>query len=215
MYFIKGFDFRKNKREKWLIMNFERLRDDILQKLSTELPDNLFYHNVEHSRKVLDAAVRIADAEGVTGDKLVLLKTAAILHDCGFLKQYTKNEPVGCKLAMDILPAYGYSQNEIDEVCQLILSTAIPQNPQNRLSEILCDADLDYLGCADFFPIAEALRKELEGNGVTFSEPDWLRFELNFLKQHKYFTETQKKNRESKKQEIVRKLEKQLKKLEK
>jgi len=195
-------------------MNFEKLKQDIFKKLSEELPGNLCYHNVNHSEKVLEAAERIAVAEGISGDKLILLKTAAILHDCGFLSQYTKNEPVGCRIATDILPDYGYSANQIDEICKLILSTAIPQHPESKLGEVLCDADLDYLGCDDFFPIADSLRKELESNGMNFSDSSWFKFELDFLKQHRYFTETQKKNREPKKQEIIRKLENQLKQLD-
>jgi predicted metal-dependent HD superfamily phosphohydrolase len=195
-------------------MNFEKLKDDIIKKLSDELPGDLLYHNVEHSEKVLAAAERIATSEGISGEDLILLKTAAVLHDCGFLRQYTNNEPVGCRIAMDILPDYGYSKEQIDKICALILATAIPQKPENKLSEILCDADLDYLGCDEFFPIADSLRKELESNMGKFTDADWLRFELDFLKQHNYFTETQRKNREPKKQKIINQLEDMLKKLE-
>jgi len=192
-------------------MNFEKLKNDILKKLSHELPCNLYYHNVEHSIKVLEAAERIAAFENISEKDLILLKTAAILHDCGFLRQYTKNEPAGCKIASEILPDYKYSKNDIKKICKLILSTAIPQKPTNKLAEILCDADLDYLGSNEFFPIAENLRKELENNNFTFNDEEWLNFELDFLKKHKFFTNIQQKQREPKKQKIIQSLENQLK----
>ena len=192
-------------------MNFEKLKKDFEDELRAKLPADLFYHNVEHSLNVLAAVERIACSENISGEDMILLKTAALLHDCGFLKRYNKNESEGCSISKKILPKYDYTNDQIQIICNMIMATAIPQNPQNKLEKILCDADLDYLGGDNFFEIAENLRKELEYHGHVYPDKDWLNFELNFLKQHSFFTKTQQKERNNQKQIIINKLQNLLK----
>ena len=43
------------------------------------------YHSVAHTKDVVKAATRIAKAEGVEGDELTLLLTAAWFHDSGYI----------------------------------------------------------------------------------------------------------------------------------
>ena len=190
-------------------MNFKQLKKDFLKKLSEELPDNLEYHNTDHTLSVLNSAERIAYSEKLSEEEMTILKTAALLHDCGFTTRYMKNEPEGCCISKVVLPDYDYTKEEIQTICKMIMATAIPQNPQNKLEEILCDADLDYLGgdIESFFKTANNLRLELENHGKSYSEEEWLNFELNFLKQHKYFTATQQKEKEPQKQRTIKKLE--------
>jgi hypothetical protein len=45
---------------------------------------------------------------------------------------------------------------------KLIHVTEIPHKPLNHLQEIICDADLDYLGRNDFQEIADNLKAELK-----------------------------------------------------
>ncbi|NOY75663.1 MAG: phosphohydrolase, partial [Kiritimatiellaeota bacterium] len=110
------------------------------------------------------------------------------------------NECVGCRLVKEALPGFGYSQNDIKTVSDMILATEIPQNPKTKLAEILCDADLDYLGRDDFIPISEKLRKELSAHGKSFSNVEWIRFEIAFLEGHEYFTKSERESRNPVKQ---------------
>lgn len=194
-------------------MDFEKVKKCILGRMQQELPKGLNYHKLEHSLDVLEAVERIAKAEGVDSKELILLKTAAIFHDSGFMVQYEQNEPVGCEIACEVLPGFGYNPEEIKSICTMILSTAIPQNPRDHLSEILCDADLDYLGRDDFYRIATDLREELESHGRAFSEQEWIKFEVDFLEKHQYFTETSRKIREPIKQKYIKELKNALAKL--
>lgn len=187
-------------------MDFEKVKEYVLRQLKSELPDDLYYHKLEHSLDVLQAAERIAEGEGVSGDEKELIKTAAILHDTGFVKQYDKNESIGCEIANDFLPECDYNPVQIETIDSMILATALPQSPKNHLAEILCDADLDYLGRDDFYPISESLRQELAEHGQGFSDAEWLKFEIDFLEKHQYFTETSRQTREPKKQEFIREL---------
>ena len=172
-----------------MIMNYIRLEKDVIEKLRHELSRELYYHRVEHSIDVIRDAEIIGQAEGIKGNDLLLLKTAALLHDSGFLKSPCHNEDQGCQIAEGILPDYGYSLEQIKIIEGMILATSIPQKPTSLLEKIICDADLAYLGENDALVHAENLRREMkEVQNCTFSDIEWIDFQLNFLKSHNFFT---------------------------
>ncbi|HAA00110.1 MAG TPA: hypothetical protein DCD96_00555, partial [Flavobacteriales bacterium] len=113
--------------------------------------------------------------------------------------------------AQEILPKYGYTEEQVEEVAKLIRATIIPHNPQSHLEEIICDADLDYLGRDDFHEIADTLRRELREQGVINSDRGWDEMQVKFLNMHKYFTKSAIRLRQEKKekhiQDIIQKLE--------
>lgn len=190
-------------------MKYEEVKYQILKKLNEGLPEYLTYHCPEHTSDVLQAATDIAIKEKISGSDLTLLKTAAVFHDTGFLDRYKDHEEESCAFARRMLPEFDYLPSQIDHICKLIMATKIPQSPKDKLAEILCDADLDYLGRDDYWAIAESLFKEFRKIGIVKKEEDWNRLQLNFFMGHHYFTETSRKLREPVKQkhlEAVRKI---------
>jgi ligand-binding sensor domain-containing protein/class 3 adenylate cyclase/HD superfamily phosphodiesterase len=173
----------------------------VLNILQKNLSDKLYYHSINHTKDVVKAVERIALLEGVTDEGLFLLKTAAILHDAGFIERYEHNEPIGARMATEILPKYGYTEQHIKTIVELIHVTEIPHRPINKLQEIICDADLDYLGRDDFEKIADRLRLELREMNKINSDRAWDNLQVKFLNQHQYFTKTAKKTRQKKKEE--------------
>ena len=173
----------------------------VLTILQKNLSDKLYYHSINHTKDVVKAVERIALLEGVTDEGLFLLKTAAILHDAGFIERYEHNEPIGARMATEILPKYGYTEQHIKTIVELIHVTEIPHRPINKLQEIICDADLDYLGRADFEKIADRLRRELREMNKINSDRAWDNLQVKFLNQHQYFTKTAKETRQKKKEE--------------
>jgi HD superfamily phosphodiesterase len=126
-------------------MRFEEARNYLLNKLETELPSKLNYHNTQHTRDVLSSSEDLAATENLSDYDLLLLKTAAIYHDAGFLQVYTGHEEESCKMAAAILPDFDYSPEDIQEICRMIRATHLPQEPHDKKSKILCDADLYYI----------------------------------------------------------------------
>ncbi len=59
-------------------MQFEDARNYILNRLKNDLPVCYHYHNVDHTRDVVQAAERIADHEGLAGQEKSLLLTAVL-----------------------------------------------------------------------------------------------------------------------------------------
>ncbi|MFA6292507.1 MAG: HD domain-containing protein [Victivallales bacterium] len=191
-------------------MDYSKAKQYILGRMEKEVPLDFRYHNLRHSLDVLQSAERLASAENITGKDLDLLKTAALFHDSGFIFQYTCNESVGCEIARQSLPEFGYSATDIERICGMIMATAVPQRPANKLEQILCDADLDYLGRGDFEIIAETLREELNHRGREFTEREWIAFQLDFMEKHRYFTEAARKLRDAMKRENIDKLKRAL-----
>ena len=176
----------------------------ILKKLKAELPGHLSYHNIDHTRDVYESAARIANAEKMPGHELKLLLTAALYHDSGFIKIRNGHEIESCKIARQYLPRYNYHPDEIDVICDMIMATRIPQSPKTHLEEILCDADLDYLGRDDFFILGAKLFAELCFEGLIKNEEEWDREQIEFIGAHRYRTATSIKLRQPKKEEYIK-----------
>jgi len=180
-------------------MNFEEARSYILERLSTELSPGLFYHSLEHTLDVLESAIRIAKKEQFTGSDMLLIKTAALYHDAGMLLTYDGHEKASAEIARSVLPGFGYSAKQIAAVEGMIMATQLPQNPQNKQEEVLCDADLDYLGRDDFFMISHRLKQEWHIRGHQQSLKEWYIGQIAFLSNHVYFTDSAKQLRRPKK----------------
>ncbi len=181
-------------------INYYKAERHIMKVLEKGLSDKLHYHSIDHTKDVVNAVERLALMEGVTDEGLFLLKSAATYHDAGFVEDYDKNEPIGARLAEEILPKYGYTEQHINTIKELIYVTQIPHKPTNTLEEIICDADLDYLGREDFHEIANRLRRELREHGKIDSDRRWDEIQVQFLTAHKYFTETALRTRAAKKE---------------
>jgi uncharacterized protein len=169
---------------------FERVSKAVLPELKKGLPRHLLYHNYQHVLNVIKATDYLLQKESVPEEDRWMILTAALLHDSGFLTTYQNHEEASCEKARETLPAYGYDEESIEEICRMIMATKIPQTPVDRYGEILCDADLFYLGTDDFIPIANNLFKELKAIGFVKTEKEWDEKQLGFLHQHQYFTKT-------------------------
>ena len=182
-------------------MNVELAESYILERLRTNLSPRLLYHGLHHVLDVVDAAERLAKKEGICNiEDLTLLKTAALYHDSGFLNVYKNHEEAGCAIVKEILPGFDYTTEQIEAICGMIMATKIPQSPKTKLEEILCDADLDYLGREDFEPIAETLFEELRLRGAVSDHNLWNTIQVKFLDSHHYWTESAKQSRNELKQ---------------
>jgi uncharacterized protein len=71
----------------------------------------------------------------------------------------------------------------------MIMATKVPQEPSFPLAEILCDADLDYLGRDDFEAIGKTLFKEWMHIGIVMDLENFNRIQVKFLNIHHYHTE--------------------------
>ena len=178
-----------------LFMNYHGAKAFILDKLRRELSEKLTYHGVHHTLDVLAVAGELCLLEKIDPYETMLLKTAVLFHDSGFVVTMTGHEAAGCDIAKEVLPNYDYTDEEIDQICGMIMATKIPQSPKNKLEEIICDADLDYLGRNDFYPIGKTLFEELKAFDILDSEEKWNEIQVSFLESHSFFTKTNQERR--------------------
>jgi class 3 adenylate cyclase len=182
------------------LVQFTELQELILEKLEKELPSYLYYHNVKHTVDVVTEVELIGWTENCSDEEILLLKTAGLFHDAGHTVIYDGHEQAGTELARAMLPDYGYSQSQIDRICEIIMATKMPPQPKDLLQEIICDADLDYLGRSDMIPVSNTLYKELKEQNKIGTLNDWNKLQVKFISIHQYFTKTARSLREVNKQ---------------
>lgn len=196
-------------------MQYIRLFSYVISKLELEIPEHITYHNFQHTLTVLENAVAIAEKENMTEDEKILLKTAALLHDVGFIKNHLNHEMLSCEFAKTHLPDFDYSAKEIAMICEMIMATKLPQTPKNKMSEILCDADLYYLGGEEYELYANQLFEEFKNTGILKTRDAWQKRQIDFMKEHRYFTKSVQEERNHKKNENTTFLEEKIKQLPK
>lgn len=196
-------------------MDFEKARQYAVQRLERDLSPNLSYHSIWHTRDdVVPAVERLAEMEKINGESLSLLLTAAWYHDLGYAEQRRYHELISARIAVQALPGFGYTEEQVEVVRWAILATALPQAPQNVLEQILTDADLDVLGRGDLLLRNDDLRRELAYFGQEFTDHEWCRSQIKFLEAHTYFTASAHALRDDGKLENLRLLKKSLKAFE-
>lgn len=158
-------------------------------RLLNELSPDLYYHGFNHTIvDVLPAAERLSEMEGVSDEDRLLLQTAALYHDIGYIESYERNEGIAARIAAETLPRFDYSADQIHSIHDLIMVTQLPQQPGTLLQQIMCDADLNALGRDDFFITSHKLRLELSRYVSYVPLREWYIRQLTFLEAHQYFT---------------------------
>ncbi len=193
-------------------MNFKQLPlvTTILDKLKRDLPNDLYYHNYDHTLDVIEEVLCYAKGDNLNDREIELLVVAAAYHDAGFLSQRRDNEDLGAKMAEEAMSiAGGYSVEEVDLVKTMILDTKMQvaeggfkQIPTTRLSGYLLDADVSNLGRKDFFDKGKLVLKELNLPSAEM----FLEHSLNLLEAHQWHTGPANRLREEQKQENIKSL---------
>jgi hypothetical protein len=188
-------------------MNFQAAQDYILSRLKKELHPNLYYHCLEHTIDVHRAALRLVKTEHPPETSVKIIETAALYHDAGMIMTYRNHEEASCRIAREILPGFGYTPEEIDDIASLIMVTTLPQAAETLPQMILCDADLDALGREDFFLTSFQLHLEWKLFNIRhMSISEWIRFEIGFLENHRYYTGSARKLRDERKSRNIEEL---------
>jgi len=178
--------------------------------------ENHYYHQYNHALEVMERAVYLWKKEWLSDENIEILALAWLFHDTGFIIQYDHNEFIWAKIARNFLKSMLYPEDKIEKIEKIIMATDINyKNPKNIFEEIIKDADLDYLWRQNFYQNAINLKKELEAiKNIKILDPDWQHGSIRFLKEHKYYTKTQKKERWEKKEINKKELEKMVNELE-
>ncbi len=180
--------------------DYKHLKREALQILDARLSKKLHYHGLKHTLDVLEVCNQYIEREEMALEEANLLRIGALLHDIGFTVSNNHHEEHSVELAGPMMEKYGYNTADIELVKGLIRSTRLPQTPNTHLEQIICDADLDYLGRDDFYAISDQLFKELKSFSRIQDKEEWNRQQIQFLESHTYHTDFAKRYRQPKKE---------------
>ncbi len=169
-------------------MDIDALSNYVCSKMEQELPPFVIYHGVDHTFDVHASVIRLSQLEKLDEYNTRLVRAAAWMHDVGITVKFEDHEELSANMAAQFLPQFGFNDQEIVQIQNMILATRLPQDAKTLNEKILCDADLDYLGRNDFFIIGQKLRLEWELIGNKINLYDWYKLQMEFLKNHHYFT---------------------------
>ena len=170
------------------------LKEKIFDDLSNILDENYSYHNLDHTKRVISAAVDIGSNYDLSEKDWRCLLTACLLHDYGFIESHVEHEKISVKLSSQILPKYGFSETEIEKINSLIKVTKLEKKPKNLLESIIRDSDLEYLGSEDFIKISPLLKKEWINCKVVKSDSEFYKIQYEFILNHSFYTDFMIKN---------------------
>jgi len=182
--------------------------------LEEKLPGNLYYHSIDHTKRVIEKSVVLAIHDKLRARDIELIAIAAAYHDVGFTVRYNKNEAIGASLAKEAMTKAGnYSEPEIQNVEGMILSTELlctdngfERVAKTKLAHYLLDADLATFGEDNFLEHSELLRQERGQDFASFYKETPL-----MLKDHHWFTDAATELLEPTKIDNIKKLDDYLK----
>jgi predicted metal-dependent HD superfamily phosphohydrolase len=176
--------------------------------LTERLSSTFLFHNVDHTREVVEACQEIGQHSGLGEKEMETLLIAAWLHDVGYRDGRINHERTSMHIARTFLEEQGVGEKRIEKVLQCIAATEMPQRPQGLLAEVMCDADLYHLATDQYAEKTELLRQEVSLlTGEKVSKRKWLYGNKLFYEKHHYFTEYGRTVLEPRKQANLQKIE--------
>ncbi len=161
----------------------------VTEIMKGKTPEVLVYHNLQHTKDVVEAAELIASKMDLSDHEKYILAISAWFHDIGYIADCVNHEDESKKMAEEFLLSKNADKELIEAVVNCIEATRIPQSPKNKIEEVLCDADLYHLGSKDFAKYSSLFREELSNrlNRKIDGNEYWSKT-LRFFDSHKFST---------------------------
>jgi uncharacterized protein len=174
----------------------------VMSLLKNNLSMEYLFHSKEHTLNVTKSATIIGQCSGINEDEMNILMICALFNDTGYIRSYDDHESESSFIAGEFLRFKQVEEPTIKLVGDTIKATKIPQQPIDKISEILCDADLMHLASEDYFEQMELLRLEWQVTGqYYFTENQFHLNSIEFFNNHHFHTDygktflQEKKNR--------------------
>ncbi|MEA3461520.1 MAG: adenylate/guanylate cyclase domain-containing protein [Bacteroidota bacterium] len=206
MYYVNGLrpelsvDLKgiPNKRFfiKLQLLRLGDLEEKVFEGILLALPENLHFHGSEYARKVYNQSFLLCRSEEIEQEDRLLVRTAALMLYTGFTQDYHNFQNRSSVISREILPDYKYSDRQIDQICNLILATKRPFNPNNRLEKILIDAKMEFIGRPDYSDQIKLLFQEIKENGSKINGQQFKKQQLELLFDFQFYTVAAQRMRE-------------------
>jgi predicted metal-dependent HD superfamily phosphohydrolase len=164
---------------------------------------------------VAGKVVLIGSNSGLSDDELKLVELCAWFHDSAYFNGPENHEAESAKIATGFLSSKGIGETTIVQVKNCILATRIPQQPNDLLARVLCDADMAHLAETNYFERIEKMREEWNHTAEhKISRRKFHKISEKFFRQHAYFTDFAKKELQEKKEQNLQLIQKEIYRME-
>ncbi len=176
-------------------MNYQEslkmVADHAIRLYMNKADDRLFYHNLGHTTRLLDAVNRIHSQYQLDDKNYFIVCASAWLHDLEIISSGSASSEIkNTSLTENILQNQGIDKDLIEEIKNCLLATSNGGIPASLNEKIICDANSFYFGSGQFNVHNKLMRKELEAfNHAEFHGNDWRNRTISMLENHHYHTE--------------------------
>lgn len=186
--------------------------EEFISKLFEEKLDVIFsYHNFEHTKNVVSGIKALCQAEKIDEETTTMLVLAGWFHDAGYIDGCENHEERSVIIALEFMKSKKLPITIQEKVVELIMATTFNYNPKNKLEKIIKDADNKHLANENYLDTLEQLRQEWEhSTDKKYSNMDWFVLNIDFLKNHKYYTQYAQKEWQNLKEQNLKKIEEKL-----
>lgn len=175
--------------------------------LAEKLPENIVFHNFNHALLVKNYAETIGRQADLTADEMNILRICALFHDTGYINSYVQYKEESVLIASAFLAKHEVDEQTINQVAEIIRESKLPYKSKDKISEVLCDADMMYIAsenCMEQFDLLyeeTALMKPKTVKRAVFE-----RSCLGFFATHTYLTEYGKTVLQFKKEDAAKRI---------
>ena len=198
MYFVNGIfpelsDETGGPNQKFVVkmqmIKLQDIEEMITKMFDDEAPPNLYFHNSSLVKNISNQVELLSRAENLTDEEFINLKLASVFLLTGFISDYEKPMEASLRLVEEILPRYGFNQENIESTKKIIKNSFIGH--QESLSDnILHDARYDYLGRVDYLRLTDKLLRERTEYGKHSDNKTWIEIQQKQLSDHEFITNT-------------------------
>ena len=191
----------------------QKASEFVLDYLNTNLNSSYAYHNYQHTHYVVSKIEEIILSESLTDEDKEIVLLAGWFHDIGYTIDKVKHESHSMAIAKKYLEEHNYDAAKMTKVLACIHVTKRLEKPNDKLEEIVFDADFAHLADTNYEAISENLRLEFtHTNCGTYSKIEWIEENIKVFNQNKYYTKHANLNWNAIKNENLKALYKQLEK---
>lgn len=200
MYFVEGIvpglseengDPNRKFVLKMQMIKLQDIEEMITKMFDEEAPPNLYFHNSALVKSISNHVELLSRAEKLPEEEFINLKLASVFLLTGYISDYEKPMEASARLVEEILPRYGFGQENIELTKKIIKNSYI--DCQESLSDkILHDARYDYLGRIDYIKLTEKLLRERTEYGKHTDNKTWIEIQMKQLAHHEFLTNTAK-----------------------
>jgi class 3 adenylate cyclase len=196
MYFVNGIvpelsDESGGPNQKFVVkmqmIKLQDIEEMITKMFDDEAPPNLYFHNSLMVKNISNQVELLSHAENLPDEEFINLKLASVFLLTGFISDYEKPMEASLRLVEEILPVYGFSQENIESAKKIIINSFADLH-ESLADNILHDARYDYLGRVDYLNLTDKLLRERTEYGKHTDKKTWIEFQRKQLSDHEFIT---------------------------